>query len=105
MLVYLWSPESLEVEGGPCISYQAPLLWNQLSVQSQSGSQDLERSAVGRPNAEVCAQPEQKVRRVKDLSSRVDGRPVFVPPRATISSDGKKALKQLRENHSDNVVR
>ncbi|TWW73481.1 hypothetical protein D4764_15G0008750 [Takifugu flavidus] len=39
----------------------------------------------------------QKTSEVKDLSSRVDGRPVFVPPRATISSDGKKALKQLRE--------
>ncbi|TWW61005.1 hypothetical protein D4764_05G0010950 [Takifugu flavidus] len=30
---------------------------------------------------------------MKDLSSRVDRRPVFVPPRATISSDGKKHHK------------
>ncbi|TWW58402.1 hypothetical protein D4764_07G0011210 [Takifugu flavidus] len=66
----------------------------------RAGSQDLERSAVGRPNAEVCAAGVKKTSEVKDLSSRVDGRPVFVPPRATISSDGKKALKQLREKPS-----
>ncbi|TWW54579.1 hypothetical protein D4764_0274400 [Takifugu flavidus] len=64
------------------------ILFGQDSVctNKRAGSQDLERSAVGRPNAEVCAAGVKKTSEVKDLSSRVDGRPVFVPPRATIST-------------------
>ncbi|TWW74444.1 hypothetical protein D4764_14G0004470 [Takifugu flavidus] len=70
----------------------------------RAGSQDLERSAVGRPNAEVCAAGVKKTSESKDLHHELtEGRSSSLPGRPSPVT-GRRHQNNSERNHRSNGV-